>query len=335
MNDAVLSPEESQALMEALQEGDSTHEPSVAEIDLAGGERPLRATQPFFEKFGAQLAAAWRRTLATTYRLSSEIMSEPTEILSFGELRRRMDGGMIIGRLEALPSAAPVLLFLGPTFVSAVVDYGFGGNGEDTTALLNREPTALERNLLRRLCVLLASDVSAVWKQEVPIELSFLHIEGRNDLATMLQENTAMLLLPYRLNFNGNQDDFSIALTAGSVDPIARMAADDSAMTLRAPDEDLVRRLHSWPSWLSAELGRCTLTVDEVLELTPGSVLRLDSMAHESVKMLLNGVPKLEGRPVVSRGSISVQVENWIDAESEEEEDGAGQGASPGNVGNA
>lgn len=320
MNEAVLSPEESQALMEALQEGDSPREASVGEIDLTGGERPLRAAQPFFEKMGTQLAGAWRRTLATTYRLSSEVLAEPTEIISFGELRRRLDAGMIVGRLEALPAAGPVLMFLGPSFVSAVVDYGFGGNGEDTTSLLSREPTALERNLLRRLCVLLASDVSATWKREAAIELSFLHLEGRSDIATMLPDNTALLLCSFRLNFNNNQDEIAIALTAGSVDSIARAEAKDSATPERIPDSDLVRRLHTWPVWVSAELGRCELTVDEVLDLEPGAVLRLDSMSREPVQVLLNGVAKMLGRPVISQGSMATKIEAWIEADSQQEE---------------
>jgi flagellar motor switch protein FliM len=323
MNDAVLSPEESQALMEALQEGDSPREAAVGEIDLTGGERPLRAAQPFFEKMGVQLASTWRRTLATTYRLSSEVLAEPTEITSFGELRRRLDAGMIVARLEALPSAASVLVFLGSGFVSAVVDYGFGGNGDDTTALLTREPTALERNLLRRLCVLLASDVSSTWKREAFIELSFMHLEGRSDIATMLPENTALLLCSFRLSFNSNQDEIAIALTAGSVDSIARSEARDAGSVERIPDADLVRRLHTWPVWVSAELGRCALTVDEVLDLEPGSVLRLDSMSREPVQILLNGVVKMLGRPVISEGSIAARVETWIEAESAEPSKGA------------
>lgn len=327
MTEPVLSPEESQALMEALQEGDSPKEAAVAEIDLTGGERPLRAAQPTFEKLGAQLAAVWRRTLATTYRLSSEVLAEPTEIVSFGEMRRRMDSGVIVGRLEALPTGAPVFMVLGSTFISAVVDYGFGGNGDDTTALMSREPTALERNLLRRLCVLLASDVTATWKRDAAIELSFLRLEGRHDLATMLPDNTALLVTPYRLNFNSNQDEITIALSAGAVDAIACAETKEQAVSARLPDTELVQQLHTWPVWVSAELGRCELTVDELLELTPGSVLRLDAVANEPVNVLLNGVAKMNGRPVLSQGSVATKIEGWLEGKppSEETPNGSGQ----------
>lgn len=320
MNEPILSPEESAALMEALQEGGAQKEAAIVEIDLTGGERPLRAAQPHIEKLGAQLAAAWRRTLATTYRLSCELIAEPSEIMSFGDLRRRLEGGTILGRLESLSSSSPVLMTLGPTFISAVVDYGFGGSGEDTSSLASRDPTALERNLLRRLCMLLAADVTSTWQREAPIELSFLHLEGRNDISTLMPEGTALLFIPFRLNFNDNQDEIALALTAGSVDAIARIAPKDPQPADKDIDSDLIKRLSNWPIWVSAELGRCSLTVDEVLDLSPGSVLRLESMAHEPIQILLNGVAKLIGRPVISSGSLSTQIEGWL-GESPEEED--------------
>ncbi len=311
----VLSPEESAALMEALREGDSSAGATVEKIDLAGGERPLRAAQPVIEKLGAQLASAFRRTLATTYRLSSEVLSEPGEIVSFGELRRRLEPGTIVGKLEALPSAAQAMMLLGPTFVSAVVDYGFGGLGDEAQFLDEREPTALERNLLRRLCVLLAADASNTWKRDAEIDLQFLHLEGRNDLPSSLPDGLALLLVPFRLTFGTHQDELSLVLTAGAVDALSRVAGKELGLQPIALDSETKRRIKTWPVWVSSELGRCDLTVDELLELTPGVVLRLDSMADEPVNVLINDVPKLVGQPVVSKGSMCTKIERWIEEE--------------------
>jgi flagellar motor switch protein FliM len=175
--------------------------------------------------------------------------------------------------------------------------------------------------------VLLAADVTGAWKREAAIELSFLRLEGRHDLATMLPDNTALLTCPLRLNFNSNQDEISIALTAGAVDAIACAENKEQTVSARLPDTELVQQLHTWPVWVSAELGRCELTVDELLELSPGSVLRLDAVANEPVSVLLNGVAKMNGRPVLSRGSVATKIEGWLDGNppSQEKPNGSGQ----------
>jgi flagellar motor switch protein FliM len=318
MAEPVLSEEEAQALMDALKEGEpKQREQVVTEIDLTGGERPLRAAQPMLDKLGPSLAGSWRRTLATTYRMSGEVLSDPTEIVSFGEFRRRLEAGLMVARLEAVSSGAPVFFWLGPEFVATVVDYGFGGGGEDAAAMLDREPTALERNLLRRLVMILASDINASWRGETNLEVSFLHFEGRHDAAGLLAETAALLAVPFRTNYGGKQDELGLAFTAGAVDNLARGAARDQPSAQRAPDADLLRHLRDWPVWLSAELGRCDLTVDQLLELQPGTVLRLQAPANEPVQVLVNGVPKLRGMPVVARGNIAMEINNWNDAEKE------------------
>ncbi len=322
VDQSVLSPEESRALMDALREGEGPREAAVVEIDLAGGERPLRAAQPVIEKLGTQLASSLRRTLATTYRLSCEVLAEPGEIISFGELRHRLEPDTIVGRLEAVPTGAPVMMFLGPTFVSAVVDFGFGGSGEMSSSLGGREPTALERNLLRRLCVLIAADATQTWKRDAAIDLQFLHLEGRNDLPGAISDGTALLLVPFRLTFDTRQDEIVLALTAGSVDTLARIPVREVSGDPVKLDQGVRRRIKGWPLWVSAELGRCTVTINELLGLSRGSVLRLDSSAHEPVEILINGVPKMLGRPVISHGSLAAQVERWLDHKTTEERDG-------------
>ena len=39
--------------------------------------------------------------------------------------------------------------------------------------------------------------------------------------------------------------------------------------------------------------------------------------ANEPVQVLVNGVPKLRGMPVVARGNIAMEINNWNDAEKE------------------
>lgn len=59
---------------------------------------------------------------------------------------------------------------------------------------------------------------------------------------------------------------------------------------------------------LSADLGRCTMLVREVLELKRGSVLPLDKMAGEMTDIFLNGIPFGRGEVVVLADSLHVRI---------------------------
>ncbi len=74
---------------------------------------------------------------------------------------------------------------------------------------------------------------------------------------------------------------------------------------------------------VTAELGRCSLLVREVLELKRGSVLPLDKMAGEMVEICVNGVPLARGEVVVIADTLHVRIAEifgFTEKESEEYE---------------
>jgi flagellar motor switch/type III secretory pathway protein FliN len=122
-------------------------------------------------------------------------------------------------------------------------------------------------------------------------------------------------MVPFRLKFNSQHDEIHVALTAGVVDSISQSAQKESHSKGREVNNELVHCLHRWPAMVSVELGKCTVTVDELMKLAPGSVLRLDTSPHEPVDVLINSVSKLRGQPVVSHNSVAIRLEGWRENE--------------------
>lgn len=63
---------------------------------------------------------------------------------------------------------------------------------------------------------------------------------------------------------------------------------------------------------LSADLGRSTVLVREVIELRRGSVLPLDKLAGEMVDLYVNGVPFAKGEVVVIGDNLHVRIAEVI-----------------------
>jgi len=59
---------------------------------------------------------------------------------------------------------------------------------------------------------------------------------------------------------------------------------------------------------ITADLGRCTMLVRDVLELQPGSLVQLDKLAGEMTDIYLNGLPLAKGEVVVIGDALHVRV---------------------------
>ena len=63
---------------------------------------------------------------------------------------------------------------------------------------------------------------------------------------------------------------------------------------------------------VSVELGRTLMSIREVLELSPGTVVELDRIAGEPVDILINGKPIAKGEVVVIGDMFGVRVTDIV-----------------------
>ncbi len=59
---------------------------------------------------------------------------------------------------------------------------------------------------------------------------------------------------------------------------------------------------------ISVELGKTSMKVSELLDLKPGALIPLGVAVGDPIHILVGGIPKLNGEPMVSRGNIAVRV---------------------------
>ena len=68
---------------------------------------------------------------------------------------------------------------------------------------------------------------------------------------------------------------------------------------------------------VSVELGRTRLTVQEILGLTPGSIVELDRAAGAPVDVLVNGTLIAHGEVVVVDEEFAVRISDVVSPDSE------------------
>jgi len=82
-----------------------------------------------------------------------------------------------------------------------------------------------------------------------------------------------------------------------------------------AQERDNIGMIMDVPLEVTAELGRSSKTIKEILSLTPGSILELDRMAGEPVDIMVNGKFIAKGEVVVIEESFAVRVTEIVQAD--------------------
>ncbi len=72
--------------------------------------------------------------------------------------------------------------------------------------------------------------------------------------------------------------------------------------------QTLADRLRSTKVELSVELGKTKISLTDLWNLSPGTLLSVDTTVGDLLPVLLGGVHKLQGEPLVSRGNIAVRI---------------------------
>ena len=71
---------------------------------------------------------------------------------------------------------------------------------------------------------------------------------------------------------------------------------------------------------LTVELGRITVTVGEMLDLSVGDVVRLDSRVNEELSVIIGQHQKFKCKPGSSNNRIAVQITRSVIEEEDEHE---------------
>lgn len=110
-------------------------------------------------------------------------------------------------------------------------------------------------------------------------------------------------------NNQQNQDDIADAQFA-QVNPSENQAESTEETSRRN-----LEMLYDIPVSAQAELGRTEITVRELLDMTPGSVIELQRTAGESIDLLVNGVLIGKGDVVVVNDSFGLRITEIVSME--------------------
>lgn len=279
-------------------------------IDLTGRERQLRAAMQAMSQVAARFARSARRTLPWMARAKSRLLPQPVSIINPAEESAANDLGPsfdIVLEAEELPAWATISI--GAVALRYVLDGSLGakipGAGE-----LGSELTLAQRAVVARVARAMTDDFILAVREEVGLKLNLVSARARS--AQDPAELPGADGLRVDCLFDGMPDEptISIAISAEALETAAREHHEDSPV---ASDPRMEEAMRDVAVEVRVELGKAVLGLRSVLELKPGQILRLSTALDDPAVVLVGGLAKYAGRPVVSRGQLAVEIRGRLD----------------------
>jgi len=305
----ILSREEIATLLaDGVRQGRARVQTQAVGIDLLADDRHLRQLVPALQVGFARLAESLRRILTSVLRAKVEVHEEAPEVLSGRGLAAIAQRAACLIALRVTPPECQpgfAVLALDPVFTFSVIERLFGGAGGPPQTPSGRSPTSLERRMLVRSLAPLFEALNHTLEPTDWFHCSVHGVESRLDLVPGYTPDTTALYVPFTLSIGDQIASFSLAIPAGLLEPLRGHWSTAQPEACASTMPMLVREV---TVDVAVVLGRATMSLRQLLHLTPGVVLALEQSRGDELPIEIEGITKWAGHPVQQDGMVAVEI---------------------------
>ena len=319
MSDQILSQEEIDALLSAMDRGDvdleeePKGEAEAIPYNLTSQNIMLRdqfhALEEVYDKFANLLDT----TLSGVLQRSIEVEFVSTEMVKYQECISAFSSPTSLNIFTMDPLIGNALLAIEPQLVFSLIDCMFGGNGKPMGRV--REFTLIEQRLIQKFALEVLSKWGDAWKVVQSVKIALKKSETKPEFVHLVSPNDLMVVIIFAIKGQEFSGNFHICVSYLMLEPIKDKL---SSKYLREKDmentwsDQLKGLLQDTNVTLIAELGRKNQTVRELVNLQVEDVLQLNTGPEDLITLSVDHIPKYQAFPGVIKGSRAVEIEKLL-----------------------
>ncbi|MEM6955775.1 MAG: FliM/FliN family flagellar motor switch protein [Myxococcota bacterium] len=309
MSEPLLSAEETDALLAAMQQGEELQ--AAEGIDLTSPERRIRTALTVADKGGEAIAGMARRLFLRHAGVPAKTDAAPAEINPYSVAAGGVRPGCALAHLRIGESFG--FLALGPSLVTFLLERQLGAplRMDDAAPQSSREElTAVERRLLRPITEELVASISDhLCGDPETIRIVAIH-SNASELPTLPSHHPVLRLSVQVSPGAAPPDELTLVFASEAVSLVfAAPNESDSDQGLSASERRRIRqRAMAADVEVVAVLGRAKATVRSVLNLEVGDVLRLDTVPGNPCRLVVADTTVLHGKPVTRHGNLAIEI---------------------------
>ncbi len=269
----------------------------------------LRTLEMLHDTF-ARLAATY---LSGALRSVADISVLGAEQVTYGEFISSLPVPAFTNILQLDPLGTNAILALDLPLIFSMIDRLLGGPGQGATRL--RELTDIEMSLSRTVMNRMLAELSTSWSELVGVDFSLRHTEMNPQFAQIAPPTELSVLLSFQIRLGDSTGVMTLCLPWRSIESVAPSLTASSyfsgqrtgaeILDLRPPLDDVTIGVR-------AEVGAVELTIDEVLSLREGDVVRLGVPVDRPLVLYAGNTPTYHVVPGTHRRQLAVQVHDRV-----------------------
>jgi flagellar motor switch protein FliM len=320
----VLSQDEVDALLGGISGGEvetETDKPpdtsGVKVYDLTSQEKVVRGRMPVLELIGDRFARSMRSSLSSALRKPVGVTLISNDMMKYSDFLNTLPLPTSLHVLRMEPLKGNILLVLESKLVFCLVDIFFGGSGEGTFKVEGREFTNIENRLVRKIVDVMMSDLKKAWKNILPVSPQFVRSEVNPQFVTIVPADDIVVIINFELELENSTGKVTLCLPYAVLEPVKDklqgLVQTDQLEVDSVWTERFRNQLKEAPVEVVVELGRAEVTGKEVLNLSVGDVIQLDTYSQDKLMVKVESVIKFTGFPGFCRGNQAIQISNVIE----------------------
>jgi len=322
----ILEPKEIDALLAAVDQGridaspasGAKREPTAEPYDFKRpehvGKDRLRAIAALHETFARSAGS----NLSTLLRRLVEVQLSSVEQTTFSEFLHSAAKGACVAILSAKPLEGKCLLAIDPGIVFPMLDRLVGGAGEDPV-VPDRPLTGIENRLVVKIATGLAPLLKEAWSHVKAIDFTVTEVPSNPQILEAAPPHDPVVVVRFEMSMGRASGRASLCVPYATIEPIMDLfTAERRPAGSRKPAPDpsstrIARSLAEAEVEVAADLTTTQITVRELLELSPGDLIRTDAAVDSEATIRVEGKPKFKGQPGRNRRNKAVLITRPIE----------------------
>ena len=216
------------------------------------------------------------------------------------------------------------LMVVDSALIYAIVDVLLGGRrGTSALRVEGRPYTTIETKLIERMVHVVLNDLSSAFDPLSPVSFRLERIETNPRFATITQSNNAGVLVRLRIDMGDRSGRIEIMIPYATLEPIRELLLQMFMGEKFGRDviweTHLTRELYQTDIHLSAILGETVVSLDDMVNWKPGSVVMLNTRPQDLIEMRVGDQAMFMAKVGQKQDQIAVSIEEYIEPERTEE----------------
>jgi flagellar motor switch protein FliM len=329
----ILSQSEIDALLSALSTGEmdaeelkeESQKPKVQNYDFKRALRfskdQIRSLTRIHENYARLLTSYFSAQLRTYVQISVASVDQ----LPYEEFIRSIPSATILNIIEAPPLEGHLIIEINPNIGYAMLDRLLGGAGTSMNKINNL--TEIEKNLMRNLFEGTLPSFKEAWSQvDTEIQPKLLGLETNPQFLQLVSPNETVIVISLSALIGKSSGMINLCLPHVVLEPVVPKLSLHYWMNEQkndATEEEhrvLRRRVEHSLVRVNVLLGHSGITVQELLNLAAGDVIRLDQQIDRPVTVGISGLPKYYAQLGKKGKHMAVQIIKPIKEEDNQDE---------------